>query len=155
MKHDASNYHNSRNCPFCCATRLMHIRNSDLLLDSLIIVEYLEGSRREFLIMSNEVEFAVKLHLHRHDILLDAVFAFRLGAQTETHYASAACINDERYVLASAQRFDFYCAASIDVQELKQIVVTLVWVASKRPLHHFFFLTHHEKRLMRSTLLAL
>ena len=98
MKHAASNCHNSPNCMFCRAISIMRIRNGVLLLDSLIIVKYLERSCRKFvcIIMSNEDDLAINLRLHRNDVFLDAVFAFRLGAQTETLYASAAFINDEQ-----------------------------------------------------------
>ena len=63
---------------------LMRTQNGDLLLDSLIIVKYLERSRRKFscTIMSNELDLAVKLRLHRYDALLNEIFAFRLGTQT-------------------------------------------------------------------------
>ena len=49
-------------------------------------------------------------------------------------------INDEQYVLASTEQIDFHWATSVDVQELKRIVVTLVWVARCT----IFFLDTHD-----------
>ena len=49
-------------------------------------------------------------------------------------------INDEQYVLASTEQIDFHWATRVDVQELKRIVVTLVWVARCT----IFFLDTHD-----------
>ena len=76
--------------------------------------------------MSNELDLKVKLCLHRHDVLHDALFTFDFGAQTEDLYAPAAFINDQSQVVASAQGFNFHWSAIVDVQKLEWIVVALV-----------------------------
>ena len=65
--------------------------------------------------MSNELDLVVKLRLYCHGVLLDALFAVRIGVQTETLRTSAAFIDNQQQVLASTQRVDFHWTTSVDV----------------------------------------
>ena len=93
------------------------------------------------LLVSNELDFPVKLRLFRHDVLLNTHFAVRLGAQTKTLHTPAAFVHDEQQIFTATKRLSFHGTASVDMKKLEWIVVALAGIAWKWSLNHFSFLT--------------
>ena len=83
MKRTAPDRGNSPDGTFCGSIRLILVWNCELLFDALFLVESLDRGCREFTrsVVSDKLHLLVELHLHRHDIHLDARFTFRLVSE--------------------------------------------------------------------------
>ncbi|KAG3048837.1 hypothetical protein PI125_g26667 [Phytophthora idaei] len=97
MQHTAADRDDSSDGAFSCAIGLVRVRNRGLLLDALVLVERLERVGRKLTgsVMTHELDPLAELRLHLHGVRLDAVFAFRLGTQTETLHTSAGFVHDQ------------------------------------------------------------
>ncbi|KAG4221124.1 hypothetical protein PC116_g30399 [Phytophthora cactorum] len=105
MQHAAADRDDSPDGSLCRAVGLVRVRNRGLLLDAFVFVEGLErvGSELTSSVMPHKLDLLAELRLHLHDVRLDAVFALRLGTQTETLHASAGFVHDQQQVLAAAK----------------------------------------------------
>ena len=91
----------------------------------------IEGCR-EFarFVVSDKLHLLVELHLHRHDIHLDARFTFRLVSEAEDLHTPASFVHDQKQILAATRRV-FVCGATrVDVKQLKRDITTLVMISS-------------------------
>ncbi|KAG4219868.1 hypothetical protein PC116_g31653 [Phytophthora cactorum] len=143
MQHAAADRDDSSDCSLCRTVGLVRVWNRGLLLDAFVFVEGLErvGSELTSSVMPNKHDLLAELRLHLHDVRLDAVFALRLGTQTETLHASAGFVHDQQQVLAAAKRVFLHGSADVEVEQLERVVVTLVTVAGERFLDHLALLT--------------
>ncbi|KAG3050672.1 hypothetical protein PI125_g26406 [Phytophthora idaei] len=100
MQHAAADRDDSSDGSLCRAGGLVRVRNRGLLLDAFVFVEILERVRRKLTssVVSHKLDLLAELPLHLHDVRLDgfdAVFAFRLGTQTETLHTPAGFVHDQ------------------------------------------------------------
>ncbi|KAG4218148.1 hypothetical protein PC116_g33372 [Phytophthora cactorum] len=100
MQHAAADRDDGSDSSLCRAVGLVRVRNRGLLLDAFVFVEGLErvGRKLTSSVMPHKLDLLAELLLHLHDVRLDgldAVFAFRLGTQTETLHTSAGFVHDQ------------------------------------------------------------
>ena len=79
--------------------------------------------------MSDKLHLLVELRPHRHDILLDARFTFRLVHQVEALYTPASFVHDQKQILAATRRIVVCGATCVDVKQLKRVITTLVMIS--------------------------
>ncbi|KAG4051772.1 hypothetical protein PC123_g13018 [Phytophthora cactorum] len=105
MQHAAADRDDSPDGLLCRAVGLVRVRNRGLLLDAFVFVEGHErvGSELTSSVMPHKLDLLAELRLHLHDVRLDAVFALRLGTQTETLHTPAGFVHDQQQVLAATK----------------------------------------------------
>ncbi|KAG4218821.1 hypothetical protein PC116_g32699 [Phytophthora cactorum] len=98
MQHAAADRDDSSDSALGRAVCLVRVWNRGLLLDAFVFVEVLErvGRKLTSSVVPHKLDLLAELHLHLHDVRLDAVFALRLGTQTETLHASAGFVHDQQ-----------------------------------------------------------
>ena len=102
MLHTASNRHNHSYGAFSHPNGLVHVRDCDLLLGALVLVENLERIGRKFTrsIMPHKLFLFVELRLNLSYACRDEVLAVRLESQTKALHTIAGFITiNSKYLL--------------------------------------------------------